>query len=199
MYHFYKTNRCNKQGIQLIHIFEDEWINKHSILKSIIKSKLGIYDKRIYARKCIVKEIDTNDYKLFLEKNHLKGYSPAEYRFGLYYNNELVQVVGFNKNKNGYILDKSCSKLNTQIIGGLSKLIKHFGRNNIETLIDLSLYNGNCYLKCGFNIIEKQEPNCFYIESGKNFYKQRFKEKILKDKQYYKIWDCGQLRLIFNN
>jgi len=37
-YHLNKTELCEKQGIQLLHIFEDEWIHKKEIVKSIIKS-----------------------------------------------------------------------------------------------------------------------------------------------------------------
>jgi hypothetical protein len=48
---------CSKKGIQLIHIFEDEWINKQDIVKDRIKNILGIYDKKIFARKCVIKEI----------------------------------------------------------------------------------------------------------------------------------------------
>ncbi|MCK9371460.1 hypothetical protein M0R04_16210 [Candidatus Dojkabacteria bacterium] len=41
-YHITKTDLCNSKGIQLIHIFEDEWLYKRDIVKSMILSKLGI-------------------------------------------------------------------------------------------------------------------------------------------------------------
>jgi hypothetical protein len=72
-YHNLKTQLAKQKGIFLIHIFENEWVNKQDIVKSIILSKLGIFQKRIYARKCIVKEIDNKIKNEFLEKNHLQG------------------------------------------------------------------------------------------------------------------------------
>ena len=33
-YHVNKTNNCEKHGIQLIHVFENEWIFKQDIVKS---------------------------------------------------------------------------------------------------------------------------------------------------------------------
>ena len=54
-YHLNKTELCEKENIQLLHIFEDEWVNKKEIVKSIIKSKLNIFENKIFARKCLKK------------------------------------------------------------------------------------------------------------------------------------------------
>lgn len=35
-YHLMKTNLCNEKGIRLIHIFEDEWLEKKEIVKSML-------------------------------------------------------------------------------------------------------------------------------------------------------------------
>ena len=96
-YHLDKTEKCEKQGIQLIHIFEDEWIEKQIIVKSIIKSKIGIYDKKIYARKCQIKEIAIKDKNDFLRMNHLQGEDHSQIKLGLFYENELVSVMTFGK------------------------------------------------------------------------------------------------------
>jgi hypothetical protein len=54
-FHLHKTNDCEKQGIQLLHIFENEWINKNDIWKSVIANKLGVHKHKIGARKCTIK------------------------------------------------------------------------------------------------------------------------------------------------
>jgi hypothetical protein len=56
-YHLNKTKICQEKNIQLIHIFENEWLNKEKIVRSIILSKLGIFNKIINSNNCKVIEI----------------------------------------------------------------------------------------------------------------------------------------------
>ena len=88
-----------KNGIQLIHIFEDEWINKKEICKSRIKNILKISDTKIYARKCIVKEISSKLCSDFNKKNHIQGNVRGIKYLGLYYNDELVSIMSFGSKK----------------------------------------------------------------------------------------------------
>jgi serine/threonine protein kinase len=46
-YHLNKTKLCEEKGITLLHIFEDEWLEKLEIVKSIIKNKLNLKHKNI--------------------------------------------------------------------------------------------------------------------------------------------------------
>jgi len=66
-YHLKKTQKCSDVGYQLIHIFENEWYQKQDIVKSRLKSLLGIYDNIVYARKCEVKEVSSSTSRSFLE------------------------------------------------------------------------------------------------------------------------------------
>ena len=90
-----KTEKCSKQDIRLVHIFDDEWIEKEEIVKSRLKSILGINKCKIYARKCEIRNVDSKTAKDFLNKSHLQGNVNAKYAFGLYYNGELVSIMTF--------------------------------------------------------------------------------------------------------
>lgn len=48
-YHLNKTDMCNKSGIQLIHIYEDDWKYKKNIIESMILNKLNKTQNKIYA------------------------------------------------------------------------------------------------------------------------------------------------------
>lgn len=218
-YHLNKTKQCNEKGIQLIHIFEDEWINKQNIVKSRIKNILGVTSNKIYARKCEVKEISYTDCKEFLDNNHIQGNSTSKYRYGLYYNNELISIMTFSsprknlngKNENGtFELVRFCNKIDTTVVGGASKLLKHFIREikpmKIISYADKRWSNGNLYKTLGFKHIRDSRPSYFYVIGDKRHNRFEFRKDILVKEGYdankteheimlerniYRIYDCG--------
>lgn len=183
-YHKMKTDMCENMGIRLIHIWEDNWKMKHDIVLSMLKSKLGIMSDRIFARNCAVKEVDSETARQFCEDNHLQGYVNSKYKFGLFYNNELVSLMTFGKcrpilnDKNGdehsCELYRFCNKLNIRVIGGASKLLsyakdilKQEGISVIYTFAQRDWADGSFYEKLGFEKIGVTEPNYFYCNDSK--------------------------------
>lgn len=213
-YHLNKTSECESKGIRLIHIFSDEWYNKKPIVQSIIKASLNIYDRKIGARKCEIRELSINEASNFLEGNHLQGYSTSNIRLGLFYREELVSVLTFQKprfNKSyNWELVRYANKLNTLVIGGFSKLLTYFRKRYKGTIItysDRRLFMGNLYRENGFKELPPTEPNYFYLVEGVrrsriNYQKYKIIEghpeyKNLTEKEimsllgYYRIYDCG--------
>ncbi len=214
-YHLNKTQECLEKGIQLIHIFESSWNEKKDIWKSIINNKLGKSNK-IMARKCILKEVSNEEEKVFLEENHLQGFIGSRICYGLYYNNELVCLMSFGKSrfnkKYDFELLRLCTKKNINVIGGASKLLNNFNKNNKGSLISYSdrLYSdGSIYKKLGFTFSHYSKPGYFYFKNGIKYSRQQFMKHKLKDKLekfdptlteyenmglngYYKVFDCGQ-------
>jgi hypothetical protein len=168
--HLWKIKKARELGIHLLRITDNEWEVKQEIVKSIIQSKLGITEK-IYGRKCEIKEVSTKDAKQFLESTHINGYSLSSVKIGLFYNNELVSLCTFGKPR----FDKTCdweiirfaSKLGTTVVGGLSKILKHFRSKHpgsILTYADQRISNGNSYQKVGFKFIRETEPGYLWIK-----------------------------------
>ena len=216
-YHLMKTEMC--KDIRLIHIFEYEWENKKEICKSIILSALGLLDRKIYARNCDVREVSRRDAKQFLEENHLQGHINSQYRLGLYYNNELVQLITVGKSRfkqNEYELLRMCSKLNTQVIGGFSKLMHNLPYNNVISYIDRSKYTGNGYYTTDWKIIGYTPPSYHYVKYSKIINRmsaQKHKLKLLLgdgfdvskteaqnmiDNKWLQIYDCGNIKVKYN-
>ena len=225
-YHLMKTNLCENKNIQLIHIWEDNWLYKQEIVKSMILNKLGKTKNKIMARKCEIKEIDNNKLiRQFLDENHLQGFVGSKIKIGLFYDNELVSIMTFGKkriamgnrinNDGEYEMLRFCNKLNTQIIGGASKILSYFIKTyqpkSILSFADRRYSIGNLYKKLGFEYIGNSKPNYWYFKTNKlkkyhrfNFRKDilvkagydsnKTEKQIMSENNYYHIYDSGNLK-----
>lgn len=214
--HQLRHKACTDLGIDLITVWEDLWESKKDLVKSILTARLGVIDKdnRIYARQCTIKEISTQEYKNFTEKNHIQGYAKAKVKLGLFYNNQLVQIASFSKVHNTgkakvrnsqfeYNWVRGCPSSNNLVIGGTSKLLNYFIKTyNPESILcysDLNLFNGNGYKECGFTLTGKTGPDKFYVSAHgyKRFNRSPFKYKEYKEKvkkkQLFECYGVGSL------
>ena len=225
-YHLNKTIDCNKKGINLLHVFEDEWLEKSDIVKSIIKNKLGVWDKRIYARNCEIRVVDKSEEKSFLNSNHIQGFVGSSISYGLYHKDELISIMtfgglrkslGYNSKEGSYEMLRFCNKLNYNVVGGASKLFKHFVKiynpKQIISYSDNRYFDGSLYGKLGFEFIEETKPNYFYVinHNRENRFKYRkdvlvkegfdkslTEKEIMKSRGYNRIWDCGNKKWVIN-
>jgi len=227
-YHLNKTEECKKQGINLIHIFEDEWIHKQMIVKSMLRNKFGLNINKIYGRKTIIKEINDNDLiRNFLDNNHIQGYVGSKYKIGLFYENELISLMTFTKsrktisnNELSYELNRYCNKLNTSVIGGASKLfnffILNFNYGEVVSFADRRYSNGELYLTLKFKKTKTNKPSYSYFNKNgtKRYHRFGFRKDNLKkmgkdiinkneheimlDMGYFRIYDCGTIKYIYN-
>jgi hypothetical protein len=195
-YHKMKTDMCQINNIQLIHIWEDDWDNKQNIIKSFISNKLKLNVDKIGSRKCIVKEIDDIlIVKKFLNENHIQGYVRSTIKIGLYYNDVLVSIMCFLKNGNVWDLNRFCNKLNTTVQGSASKLLKYFVNNysdEITTFSDNSYSYGDVYEKIGFYKLYEIKPDYHYIKDNIRIHKFNFRKTVSTG--LYKIYDSGKIK-----
>lgn len=216
-YHITKTILCEKLGIRLIHIFENEWRDHKDVCKSLIKSALGLYDKRVYARDCELKLVPSTVATEFLETNHLHGAVNSSYRLGLYYHEELVQLITIGKSrfKDGeFELLRMCSKLGWQIIGGFSKLMKHQPYNEIISYVDRGKFSGVGYFSSGWEFVSYTPISYFYANARATISRyQAQKHKLpnilkvfdskltevenMKNNHWFRIYDCGNLKVLY--
>lgn len=164
-YHYDKTIEARKAGYSLFHIWEDQWFNKskRKIIKSMLKAKLGLIKTKIYARKTVVKELDKTPIQ-FYKENHLQGSVTSTYSYGLYYLDDLVAVMSFNKSGE---LVRFCNKINLQVVGGFSKLLSYVIKlklfNEIISFSDNDYSDGAMYKNNGFTIVKELKQDYFYI------------------------------------
>lgn len=222
-YHLDKLQACNNIGIRLLTIFENEWIYNSEVVKSRIRNMFKQTETRYYARDCVIGEISNQDAKLFLEENHIQGYIASSIKYGLFHKGELVSVMTFSKsrfNKNyEYELLRFANKRYTNVIGGASKLYKHFKRNHNGSVIsycDLRWGQGGVYEKLGFSLSHISQPNYFYfkkdiLESRHKYQKHKLKDLLenfnedlseienMQNNGYKRIFDCGNKVFVDEN
>lgn len=217
-YHINKTKLCNAQNIQLIHIFEHEYQTDeqqqciHAYLKDLLCAK-----QVIYACNTVIKQIDIVEANDFLAKNHLQGSSKHSIALGLYYKNVLVELMTigaprFNSAYN-YELHRLCCLNGVTVVGGASKLFRYFintymqSRQSIVSYCDLAKFKGNVYEKLGMTYIGNSKPNYVYVnDTGDKltryqcmkhklvelgFDETLTEDEIMTQRNYYKIYNCG--------
>lgn len=222
-YHSNKSKDCMGVGVVLIHLWEDWITHRGEVVKSMIMNKLGLSKRRIYARKCIIKHINSNEFRGFLDKNHIQGQCGSNIRYGLYYNGELVSVMGFSKkHDNKYELVRFCSVIYTNVIGGASKLfkafIKQYSPSEVVSFSMNDFSQGIIYEKLGFRktVVNQVywyfEPKTLERKHRSSFTKQNIVRRGWKDdinddwtetmamteQGYFKIYDSGQTKWVWN-
>lgn len=210
-YHSNKSKLAQENGYQCIHIFD--WDDKDKIV-NILKER-----ETIYARKCVIKEINKTDSIKFINEYHLQNYARDKIRLGLYYNNELVSIMTFGKprynKKYEWEIIRYCSSKN--VIGGAQKLFKHFIRDyspkSIISYCDRSKFSGQVYTDLGmvkiksynninkhwYNMITKIHiTNNLLLQQGfdrlfkTNYGKGTSNEELMLQNGFVEVYDCGQ-------
>ena len=212
-YHLDKLKMVEKLGLRLFTIFEHYDLE---IITSMILHSLGKTLSRLHARKCDIKLISSVDAAMFENQNHIMGYRPAKYCYGLYHQNELVQTMSFSKSrydkKIDYEIIRSTIKNNTHVNGGVSKLISYFlqkiNASTLITYVDRTYGTGVSYYNTKMVYSHETAPNYYYFKNGQvysrvSFQKHKLKSKLehfdesktefqnMLDNNWNRYWDCG--------
>ncbi len=167
--HWRKANLASNANILLLQIFENELLYSSTVLKSIILSKLGLTSK-VYARKLKI-VINHSDSAAFLNLNCLSGNKPADVTIGLSDDFGLVCCMIFNRHDDHYQLMDYICKNGYSVVGGPSRLLKHFvmkfSPNHILSHVDRRYSDGSMYRKIGFQLLSISQPSYYYVLGDK--------------------------------
>jgi hypothetical protein len=182
---FKKWSKCKEKGIQLISIFEDEWMDskKRELLKDAIKVKLGVLDaSKLNARSLTLVDVERQEADSFFEANHISGTVNHKYAIGLKMGDVLVCCASFRENfVEEFELARFATLRGHLVRGGLSRILKHCKEYTIVSFSDNRFSMGNVYRAAGFtNITEKGATNSYYYTDSRKRY-WRFKCRKIND------------------
>ena len=168
---------AEKQNLQLIIIWEDNWITKKDIIRQRILSQFGKFT-RIHARLCSAKRITKTQADEFLFQNHLHNSPLAKHKYGLFYKQQLVAVATFSAGRpivrgekiyRSYELVRFANLQNYVVAGGIGKLLSYFieeqNPDDVMSYADVDWSSGKSYAKLGFKFVEYTEPQKFYLDT----------------------------------
>lgn len=219
-YHINKKIMAKEQGFKLFYVWEDLWINEETrkIIESNIKRLLGIYNKTIYAKECIIKEIDINDtesiksFRTFLYKNDLEGNILDGYRFfGMYNKNQLVMAAVISKTDDNiqnrqydFILSRLTTKINYRIVDGIDIMLKYITNldeiDNMIYLVDMDFNDfkvNDSFTSNGF-LNTKQFTLFNKTKTKTNISRVRTVDASINDNNTLDFWDAGSLVLTYD-
>ncbi len=209
-YHISKYQQCREAGVQLITIFEDEWLRRRDQVRSFLSARLGRFEQRFGARECIVTpNADTS----VLTKWHIQGTPQRiEASFALVKDGVPVGLVTFaqhHRNKDVLTLNRLAFRPGTQVVGGASKLVRHALASldqPIVTWSDNRWSTGELYRNIGFVADADLGPDYSYTDGTSRRSKQSCKKSLIgcpssvterefmAERGWFRIWDCGKRR-----
>lgn len=211
-YHRDKTKLAQDNGYRCIHVWDwDDW----NTLMNII----AYPTRTIYARKCTVYRINKDIGDDFLNRYHIQKSCRGQLLYlGLVYEGELVELMTFGKSRYDKQFDiellRLCTKYDTRVIGGASKLFSYatseYGLSNIISYCDRSKFSGDVYEKIGMKLIRTTPPQEIWSRNTEHItanllrargYDQLFKtsygkgssnEELMLKSGWLPVYDCGQ-------
>lgn len=215
-YHAEKTKECNALGIQLIHVWEDEWEARKAQILGYIKAKISQPERKITAHKTT---LSSTPARKFMDAHHMQG-PPTSTKawFNLEHEGRVVASLTLSghhrQGKEGEIvLSRLCFEGGTAIMGGSERLLKAAkawakarGYERVISWSDNAVSNGAVYERLGFSLDVELPVDYFYSNGRQRVSKQSQKKSAVgcpegmteyewaSERGLLRTWDCGKRR-----
>jgi hypothetical protein len=226
LYHLIKLISMEQIGYRLITIFEDEWVNKRSIVERRLRHIFGFSEKGVPARKLEIRRIKSRLALDFFKEHHLQGAGPHGFAsYGAFEGTEMIAAMNFCKarralgRKSGEIELLRFATSGKTHAGVASRLFRRFVKDHdpsgVITYADRRWSQGELYKAMGFSELNPAKPGYWYVNNNKvqREHRYRYRKSVIKhqhpdgermtereimiDLGYYRIWDCGNLRYLW--
>lgn len=225
-YHYNKWKQCKSKNVQLITVWEDDWLYRQEHVKSQLSTLLRTPYKQLstHASKLSAKEVDKNKAKEFYNSSYLKEFS-SDSNYCALVNNEKDSICALltwkQADEKVVIIEDYCEK--DSVVNGLEKLIHHIlkriNNKNVENIIahiDNSSVHGASFEKIGFMQVQSVKYNFSYVVKRERVHESHMSAAFFEGNQELvydsdltleelkikngitKLWDCGKIRYVLN-
>jgi hypothetical protein len=219
-YHWHKTKGCEIKGIQLLHVWQDEYWSAKQILQAKILYLSKKITLRTHARQCVITPINNAVMESnFLKSNHIQGFAGyRQHSMAAWYDGQLVGIMSFAYRKGRLELVRYATDVNRICAGLFTRMLGHsvkeFGfAGKIVSQSDNRISNGSLYLKTGWQYEGEQAPTYCYTgdyatrQNKESFMKKKLIKRfgleqsyvdantewqIAQDLGYDRLWDAGK-------
>ena len=208
---YLKSKHAADHGLRCVHWYDWDDVFKLPLMLS--------NPVTVYARNCTVAPVDISESNLFMNMYHLqKARNGVKVSLGLFHENDLVQVMTFGHprfNRNyEWELYRFCSDPTVRIVGGASKLFKHFVQQvnpeSIITYCDAAKFTGSVYEKMGMKFRSFTTPSIIWSRGaeqmsnnvlsrfrydglfGTNYGKDASNQELMILNGWLPVYNCGQ-------
>lgn len=216
-YHYNRYKELEELGIQLVNVWEDNWVQNRDMVERMLKRKLGVSkERRVNARECKIyleTSEDINLVKDFLNINHIQGFKSGSLYISLRdVNMEIVALMVLQNNGDGVynIVRYATSCI---VRGGFTKILSvlkdELGVKIIQTFSDNGVSTGSLYKNSGFTLVKELPPDYCYVykdtrvhkfnlrkssfKKGNFIYKEGLSESELASlNNIPRLWDAGK-------
>ncbi len=208
-FHMRKREAYEKAGLRLLQFYQDEIVNKTAIVASIVAHNSKGSAVNVGARTLSIQELSRSEAATFFSDNHLMGHHGTSRAIGLVSaTGEILAGLSYKKspNSNGIEISRYCPKLNTNVMGGLSRLMLHAAKQDradtITSFIDLRYGTGKSLEKLGFTK-EKEHLSFRWTDGYTTFPRQACmatptmtEKEHAETKGWNRIYDAGQAKYV---
>lgn len=173
-----KWELAEKAGVQLVQIFEDEWIHKQEIVKGRLLAFIG-HSKTFNARQLNLKKVEMCEIRGLLEATHIQGAGVSSTNYALFDGETPIAVATFGKSRSGAMIATNEDNVWEviryasigRVRGGFSKLFKQFlsdiNPEKVVSYCDLRYGTGKLYAATGFTLDSITAPDYWWVPKGK--------------------------------
>lgn len=197
LYHLNKLEMCSEKGVELIQIFEDEYVKHKDAVLNRFEYILLPHNPSINYEilKCNIVSEETAS--LFTNKFNTEAFKPSVSYVGCYLNDEIIGVMLLAHSENGIIItqfSENSTDNHDIIFKSLFYFVKEtFKTTEIVIYADrrwLSSNEASLYESLGFKKAEILNPTFKYIVNN-----ERVSES--DSENVHKIWDCGLVKYVY--